>query len=121
MQAQKTLRASHCLWVEERHRPRSLGTAASSPGTEPHWAFHSGMANSLIQDQDVGAERQTPASLLRFRNTNPNAVFSREHPRQANVASLTSTFTACSQADNYSAASITKTAKPAVLSYWNVL
>lgn len=80
----------------EMHRAGPPRRAPASPGTDPHWGSHSGTANSLIQDQHVRAG-QIQAPPLRFRNANLNVVFSCEHPRQANAASVTSTFTACSE------------------------
>lgn len=131
VQAQTTIRETNSLWVGEKHGLRSIRGAASSPSINPHLVpvFHSGMANSPVQDQDAKAERLILAPLLRFRSTDLNAIFSCKHPRYANITSKTSIVTACSQAelfgfffsprktDNYSAVFITKTAKPAVLSY----
>lgn len=122
----------------EKHRLRSIREGASSPGINPHLVpvFHSGVANPLIRDQDAKAERLIPAPFLKFRSIDLNETCKR--PRYTNVTSITSRVTACSQAgfsvfggvwfgcfwvfllktDNYSAVFITKTAKPAVLSYW---
>lgn len=76
VQAWTTIRETDSLRVEE-HRLRSLREAASSPSINPHLVpvFHSGVANSLIQDQDAKAERLIPAPHLRFRSTNLNVIF----------------------------------------------
>lgn len=69
----------------EKHRLRSLRGAASPLSINPYLlpGFDSGLASSLMQEQDAKAERLIPALLLKFTSTDLNAVFSYKHPRYA--------------------------------------